>query len=63
MGRNLLAVHFGEESRSWGVRELEARRLAPWAAWVRSLDAARFSRLQLPFPALEELLACLEERR
>jgi hypothetical protein len=63
LGRNLLAAHFGEASRSWGIREFQERRLEPWSAWVQSLDAARFSGKGLPFPSLDELLACLEERR
>jgi hypothetical protein len=63
LGRNLLAAHFGEESRSWGIREFEAHHLTPWAVWVQSLDAARFSRHEPPFPALAALLDSLEERR
>lgn len=62
-GRTLLAAHFGEEARSWGAPELEERRLAAWATWVRSLDAARFGRMEPPYPSLEELLKPLEGPR
>jgi hypothetical protein len=34
-----------------------------WGIWVQSLDAARFSRKEPPFPPLDELLKPLEERR
>lgn len=63
LGRNLLAAHFGEEARAWGSREFEARRLAPWAIWTQSLDAARFGRTAPAFPPLAQLLGCLEADR
>lgn len=63
MGRDLLAAHFGEGARSWGIREFKDHHLEVWAIWVQSLDAARFSRQDPPFPRLGELLKVLEERR
>lgn len=65
-GRTLLAAAFGPEALSWGVAALQARGLGPWAAWLRALDAARFSG-RTPDrppadPPLAELLACLEVR-
>jgi hypothetical protein len=62
LGRNLLAAHFGEEARSWGTPEFNGRRMEVWSTWTQSLDAARFSRTEPPFPALEDLLKALEER-
>jgi hypothetical protein len=62
-GRDLLAAYFGEGARSWGIREFKDRHLEVWATWVQSLDAARFSRKDPPFPALNDLLKVLEERR
>ena len=59
-GQDLLAAHFGEEARSWGPEDFQARALAPWALWIRSLDAARFALAEPPFPALHDLLAALE---
>ena len=63
LGRDLLAAHFGEEARSWGIRESKAHHLDSWATWIQSLDAARFSRKDPPFPPLGDLLKVLEERR
>jgi len=62
-GRDLLAAHLGEEARSWGPAEFHAAHLEVWGTWVRSLDAARFSRKEPPFPPLAELLAALEAHR
>ena len=62
-GRDLLAAHFGEEARSWGPLEFHAKHLDVWVTWVRSLDAARFSRKDPPFPPLSALLKVLGERR
>jgi hypothetical protein len=62
-GRELLASHLGEESRSWGTAEFRSRNLEPWDAWVLSLDAARFSRAEPPFPPVEALLGPLRQRR
>jgi hypothetical protein len=59
-GRELLAAFQGEEARSWGGEELEARGLEVWSRWVRSLDAARFARQEPSFPPLQALLAALE---
>lgn len=75
-GRALLAAAFGPEALSWGAAALQARGLGPWAAWLRALDAARFSgrtpsmdpeaprrdpgNLPLAAPPLAELLASLE---
>jgi len=63
LGRDLLAAHCGEASRSWGVRELTDHHLDVWATWVQSLDAARFARKDPPFPPLGELLKVLEGPR
>jgi len=63
LGRDLLAAHFGEASRSWGIGELKDHHLEAWATWVQSLDAARFARKDPPFPPLAELLKILEARR
>lgn len=62
MGRDLLTAYFGDEARSWGAREFKNRNLEVWAAWIQSLDAARFSRKEPPFPSLGELLKVLGER-
>lgn len=61
-GRDLLAATFGEEARSWGPEAFRERRLEAWSTWVLSLDAARFSRQEPPFPSLAALLAALEGR-
>jgi hypothetical protein len=61
-GRTLLAAQFGPEALSWGPAACRERSLEPWAAWILSLDAARFGRDQPPFPPLGELLAALEPR-
>lgn len=63
LGRDLLAAHFGDAARCWGIHELKDHRLDVWAIWAQSLDAARFSRKDPPFPPLGELLKALEERR
>lgn len=63
LGRDLLAAHFGEPSRSWGTGELKDHHLEIWATWVHSLDAARFARKDPPFPPLAELLKVLEAQR
>jgi hypothetical protein len=62
-GRDLLVAHFGDEARSWGLREFQDQHLEVWATWNQSLDAARFSRKDPPFPPLGELLSVLKERR
>ena len=62
-GRDLLAAHFGEEARSWGTHDFKNQHLEVWATWAQSLDAARFSRKDPPFPPLNELFEILEERR
>lgn len=62
LGRDLLAAHFGEEARSWGLREFRERNLDAWATWSQSLDAARFARKEPPFPPLADLLKPLEQR-
>jgi len=62
-GRDLLAAHLGEEARSWGPAEFHAVHLDAWATWVRSLDAARFSRKEPPFPPLDALMAALGVHR
>ena len=61
-GRALLEAHFGEASKSWGPAEFRARHLEPWDTWVQSLDAARFSRTEPPFPSLQALEAPLGRR-
>lgn len=61
-GRDLLAATFGEEARSWGPETLRQRELEPWAQWLLSLDAARFSRAEPAFPPLTDLLAALAPR-
>jgi hypothetical protein len=61
-GRDLLAARFGETARAWGPMDFQARNLAPWDQWVRSLDAARFGRTEPPFPASEPLVAALDAR-
>ena len=63
LGRDMLAAHFGEEARSWGIREFRVQHLEIWATWIQSLDAARFSRKDPPFPPLGELLRVLEKPR
>lgn len=62
LGRDLLAARFGDGARAWGVAEFQARNLAPWDQWVRSLDAARFGRTEPPFPVPEPLVAALDAR-
>ena len=62
LGRDLLAARFGDDARAWGPAEFQARNLAPWDQWTRSLDAARFGRTQPPFPAAEPLVAALDAR-
>ncbi|MDR3670516.1 MAG: hypothetical protein P4L36_06720, partial [Holophaga sp.] len=59
-GRALLAAHFGPEALSWGPPAFQARGLEPWAAWSRSLDAARFAGARPAFPPLAALLGALE---
>jgi len=59
LGRDLLAARFGEAARAWGEPEFRTRRLAPWAQWTASLDAARFGRTEPPFPPPEPLLEAL----
>ena len=61
-GRDLLAAIFGEDTRGWGPEAFEERRLEVWSRWLRSLDAARFARLEPAFPDLAALLAALEGR-
>jgi len=61
-GRELLALRFGEASRSWGAEAFRAQDLRIWATWVQSLDAARFGRSEPPFPTGAELLAELEAK-
>ena len=61
-GRELLAAHFGEEALGWGAAALQARGLDAWGTWVHSLDAARFSLAEPPFPPLVALLLALEGR-
>jgi hypothetical protein len=63
LGRDLLAAHFGDGARSWGIRDFKDHHLEVWATWVQSLDAARFSRKDPPFPPLGELLKVLGEGR
>lgn len=62
LGRDLLAAHFGEEARSWGLREFHERNLDAWGTWSQSLDAARFAKRSPPFPPLADLLKFLEHR-
>ncbi len=62
-GRDLLACRFGEEARSWGASDFEARGLRTWAIWVQSLDAARFGRKAPTFPPLQALVKPLEGPR
>ena len=61
-GRELLAARFGDEARAWGPAEFQARGLAPWDQWAKSLDAARFGRSEPPFPVAEILLQALDGR-
>jgi len=61
-GRSLLAARFGEAARAWGSEELQARNLAPWDQWVKSLDAARFGQTEPPFPPAAHLVAALDAR-
>jgi hypothetical protein len=65
-GRALLAAIYGTEALSWGASVLQARGLGPWAAWLRTLDRARFGGRALDrpptAPPLADLLACLELR-
>ena len=60
-GRDLLAARWGEPARAWGPADLAARGLAPWAAWCRALDAARFGAGAPDLPAAEALLGALDE--
>jgi hypothetical protein len=62
-GRELLALHLGEQARSWGAQELHQRKLEPWDLWAASLDAARFARLEPPFPALDGLVRSLDPKK
>jgi hypothetical protein len=62
-GRELLALHLGEQARSWGAQELNQQKLEPWDLWAASLDAARFARYEPPFPPLDGLLHRLDPRR
>jgi hypothetical protein len=62
-GRDLLAAGLGDAARAWGPSELLEMRLEPWAQWSRSLDAARFGRVEPPFPPLEPLMQTLELAR
>jgi len=59
LGRDLLAARFGEAARAWGPTEFRAHHLDLWEEWTRSLDAARFGRLEPPFPAAGPLVAVL----
>lgn len=61
-GRDLLAAYFGDEARSWGSDAFRAKGMDVWAAWVRCLDAARFSHDAPPYPAILPLLHALEGR-
>lgn len=62
LGRDLLAARFGEAARAWGPADFQARNLAPWDQWAKSLDAARFGRMDPPFPAPEPLVSVLDAR-
>lgn len=62
-GRDLLALHLGDQARSWGAQELHHHKLEPWDLWAASLDAARFSRLEPPFPPVGGLLRSLDPKR
>ena len=55
-GRELLEARFGTEARAWGAPEFQARRLAAWDQWCRSLDAARFGLEAPPFPEAARLV-------
>lgn len=59
-GRSLLTSAFGEASRGWGAPDFQRQRLDAWGQWVASLDAARFGRLEPPFPDAGSLLAPLD---
>lgn len=61
-GRDLLALQFGDASRSWGAEALREKGFPTWATWVRSLDAARFGRSEPPFPAGADLVSELEAK-
>jgi hypothetical protein len=63
LGRDLLAARFGEAARAWGTEDFQHRALGPWVQWLRSLDAARFSRTEPPFPAPEQLVAALQSAK
>jgi len=41
-GRRLLAAQFGPQALGWSPDDCRARGLEPWAAWIQSLDTARF---------------------
>lgn len=62
-GRELLALHLGDQARSWGAQELHHRKLEPWDLWAASLDAARFARSEPPFPPADGLLLSLDPKR
>jgi hypothetical protein len=62
-GRALLVAHFGEEARSWGLQDFRALHLEVWGTWIQSLDAARFSRTEPPFPPAQELLKSLGDAK
>jgi hypothetical protein len=62
LGRELLALRFGDQARAWGPEEFQSRNLRPWDQWVKSLDAARFGRTEPPFPPSQTLLAALDAR-
>jgi hypothetical protein len=62
-GCELLAAHFGEEARSWGFQEFHSLHLDVWGTWIQSLDAARFSRKDPPFPPLNQLLKALGDAK
>jgi hypothetical protein len=59
LGRDLLAAQFGEAARAWGPADFRAHNLGPWELWAKSLDAARFGRMEPPFPSPEPLVAAL----
>lgn len=63
LGRDLLALSFGEGARAWGPWEFQAHHLGPWDQWAKSLDAARFGHTEPPFPAPESLVAVLRTGR
>jgi hypothetical protein len=66
-GRELMAIVWGEEARSWGGRDFLEHDNAVWASWCSFMDAARFGegsqeKLGVP-PTRAELIELLGGKR